>query len=71
MARRKVVAAVVVSAAAVAGAVLWRRRSRRQERVDLYYADGSMVSLEHGSAQADRLIPLARDVIVAARGTAA
>jgi hypothetical protein len=27
-----------------------------------------MVSLEHGSIQADKLIPLARDVIAAARG---
>lgn len=71
MAKGKVVAAVVVSAAAVAGAVLWRRRSRRHERVDLYFADGSMVSFEHGSAQADKLIPLARDVIAAARGTTA
>jgi hypothetical protein len=70
MARRKVVAALVVSAAAVAGAVIWRRRGRRQERVDLYFADGSMVSLEHGSLQADKLIPLARDVIAAARGAA-
>ena len=67
MARRKVVAAVFVSAAAVAGAVLWRRRGRRQEHVDLYFADGSMVSLEQGSVQADKLIPLARDVVASAR----
>ena len=67
MAGRRVVTAVVVSAAAVAGAVLWRRRARRKERVDLYFADGSMVSVEQGSAEADRLLPLAHDVLAAAR----
>jgi hypothetical protein len=68
MAKRKVVTAIVVSAAAVAGAVIWRRRARRRDRVDLYFADGSLVSLEQGSLQADRLLPLAHDVIAAARG---
>jgi hypothetical protein len=58
----------VLSAAAVAGAVAWRRRERRRERIDLYFADGSMVSLEQGSLEADRLLPLARDVLEAARG---
>jgi hypothetical protein len=49
--------------------VLWRRRSaRRRERVDLYFADGSMVSLEQGSLEADRLLPLAHGVLGAARG---
>jgi hypothetical protein len=68
MAKGKVVTALVVSAAAVAGAVLWRRRSRRKERVDLYFADGSMVSLEQGSLEADRLLPHAHQVLAAARG---
>ncbi len=67
MARRRVVTALLVSAAAVAGAVVWRRRAKRRERVDLYFADGSMVSLEEGSLQADRLLPLAHDVLAAAR----
>jgi hypothetical protein len=68
MAKGKVVTALLVSAAAVAGAVLWRRRSRRKERVDLYFADGSMVSLEQGSLEADRLLPHAHQVLAAARG---
>jgi hypothetical protein len=71
VARRKVLTAVVVSAAAVGGAVIWRRRARRKERVDLYFADGSMVSLEQGSVQADRLLPLAHEVLAAARAGAA
>jgi hypothetical protein len=68
MARRRVVAALVVSAAAVAGALIWRRRGKRQERVDLYFADGSMVSFEQGSLQAQKLLPLGRDVLSVARG---
>jgi hypothetical protein len=62
----KTVAALVVVGSI--GAVLWRRRSARlRERVDLYFADGSMVSLAQGSLEADRLLPLAHDVLSAAR----
>ena len=57
----------LTAAAAAAGAVVWQRRQRRRERVDLYFADGSMVSLEQGSLEADRLLPLAHDVLAAAR----
>lgn len=70
MAKGRVLTALLVSAAAVTGAVLWRRRLRRKERVDLYFADGSMVSLEQGSLEADRLLPHAHHVLAAARGTA-
>jgi hypothetical protein len=52
---------------AVAGGLLWRRRAARRERVDLYFADGSMVSLERGSLDADRVLPLAHGVLQAAR----
>ena len=38
------------------------------ERVDLYFTDGSMISFAAGSPEADRLVPLARDVLSAARG---
>jgi hypothetical protein len=63
----KLVALVGLTAAAVAGAAVWQRRRRRRERVDLYFVDGSMVSLEQGSLEADRLLPLAHDVLAAAR----
>ena len=43
-----------------------RDRGRR-ERVDLYYEDGSLVSLEQGSDGANGLLPLASDVLRAAR----
>lgn len=51
------------------GAVLFLRRrgARRSERVDLYYEDGSMVSLEEGSPAAARLLPIAADLLRAAR----
>ena len=63
----KLVTVFGLTAAAAAGAVVWQRRQRRRERVDLYFADGSMVSLEQGSLEADRLPPLAHDVLAAAR----
>jgi hypothetical protein len=48
----------------LAGTVMYRRRSaRRIERVELYAADGSMVSIPDGSADADRLLSLAHDVL--------
>jgi hypothetical protein len=36
--------------------------------VDLYFSDGSMVSFEPGTPEGDRLVPLARRVLAAARG---
>jgi hypothetical protein len=39
---------------------LARRREERRERVHLYYDDGSMVTLEHGAPEADRLLAVAR-----------
>jgi hypothetical protein len=48
----------------LAGPLLYlvRRRDRRRERVSLYYADGSMVTLDRRGPGADRLLALARDV---------
>jgi hypothetical protein len=47
-------------AAAFAGAVLARRRgATRRERVDLYYDDGSMVSLDGRTVDSERLLALA------------
>jgi hypothetical protein len=43
---------------------MYRRRSaRRLERVELYAADGAMASLPDGSADAERMLSLARDVL--------
>jgi hypothetical protein len=48
--------------------VLFRRSTRRRkDRVDLYFDDGSMVSLVEGSPEAEKLLGVAQDVISAAR----
>ncbi len=68
MARHRFFTGVLLAAGSFAGVVLLRRRTaRRRERADLYFDDGSMVSLVEGTAEAERLLPLARDVLEAAR----
>lgn len=39
---------------------LARRREERGERLHVYYDDGSMVTLEQGAPEAERLLALAR-----------
>ena len=71
MVRRKLLTGFLLAAGSLVGTVLYRRRAaRRRERVDLYFEDGSMVSLTEGSLDAERLLPLARDVLSAARSSA-
>ena len=62
-------ASVVAGLAAAAGAALMlrRRQSRRRERVDLYYEDGSMISLEDRYPGAGRLLGLAHEALRVAR----
>jgi hypothetical protein len=57
---------MALAIAGIVGIVLWRRRSRRRERVDLYFSDGSMVSFQPGSMEAARLLPLAQEILAAA-----
>jgi len=64
---RKLLTGVMLAAGSLAGSVLYRRRAaRRLERVDLYADDGSMASLADGSPDADRLLNVARDLLIAA-----
>jgi hypothetical protein len=51
----------------LAGAAFIRRQTAHRERADLYFEDGSMLSLTNGSPGAERLLPLAREVIRTAR----
>jgi hypothetical protein len=68
MPRHRVLTGVLLAAGSFAGAVLFRRRAaRHRERADLYFDDGAMVSLVEGTAEAERLLPLARDVLQASR----
>ena len=54
---RKLLRLLALILAAYAASVYVRRRSaRRRERVDLYFGDGSMVSIPEGSPGADRLL---------------
>jgi hypothetical protein len=66
VARRRLFA-LLLAAGSLLGIGLYARRGRRQERIDLYFADGSMISLESDSPQAVRLVPLAREALRNAR----
>jgi hypothetical protein len=65
--RRSAAALLGIVGGMLAGAAFIRRRAAGSERADLYYEDGSMVSISNGSADAERLFPLAREVIRSSR----
>ena len=67
MRRRLALFAGLVIGAFAAIALARRTGARRRERVDLYYADGSMVSLGDGSPDAERLLSLGREALTAAQ----
>jgi hypothetical protein len=61
---RKVVTGMLLAAGSLAGSVLVRRRAaRRRERVDLYADDGSMQSYAEGTLEAERLLPIAHELL--------
>lgn len=66
--RPRLVTLAGLASGAFAGVVAYRRSfGRRRDRLDVYFDDGSMVSFAEGSPEADRLLPLARDVLAASR----
>ena len=65
--RRSAAAALGIVGGMLAGAAFFRRQAAQRERADLYFEDGSMLSLSDGSSGADRLLPLARKLLSAAR----
>ena len=68
MPRRRVVTGIVLVASSLAGAVAIRRRSaRRRDRVDVYFEDGSMVSLADDAPEASTVLPLARRILETTR----
>jgi len=65
--KRKLLWLLLMGASFGAVVLVRRRTVRRSARVDLYYEDGSMVSLEEGSPAAARLLSIAADLLRAAR----
>jgi hypothetical protein len=67
--RRSAAAILGVLGGMIAGAALIRRQTANRERADLYFEDGSMLSLTNGSPGAERLLPLARRLLGETRGS--
>jgi len=66
--RRRLFALAGFASGALAGTAAYRRwLGGNRERLDVYFDDGSFVTFEAGSAEAARLLPLARQVLLAAR----
>jgi hypothetical protein len=60
--------AIGLAVGSLLGIGLYARRGRRStERIDLYFADGSLTSLDAAGLEAARLVAQARDVLRAAR----
>jgi hypothetical protein len=66
--RRRLLALAGFASGALAGTAAYRHWfGASRERVDVYFQDGSFVTFEAGSPEAERLLPLARQVCAAAR----
>lgn len=68
MRARSALTVLAGAAASATGAVLLRRRiSGGRERVDLFFEDGTPVTLTQGTPEADRLLGYARELLAASR----
>jgi hypothetical protein len=66
--RRKALGLAGFASGVFAGSVLYRRTlGRLRARVDVYFADGGMITYVEGSAEAGELLPVAADALAAAR----
>ena len=66
--RRKLFALAGFASGAVAGTAAYRHWfGQSRERLDVYFDDGSFVTFGDRSPEAARLLPLARQVLMAAR----
>ena len=61
--RRSAAAVAGLVGGLLVGAAFIRRQTAQRDRADLYYEDGSMLSLSNGSPGAERLLPLAHEVL--------
>jgi hypothetical protein len=65
---RRLLALAGFASGALAGAAAYRRWfGGGRERLDVYFDDGSFVTFGAGSREAARLLPLAQQVLIAAR----
>ncbi len=65
--RRRLLRVLGLATGGLAGTFVLRDWLRgRRARLDVYFDDGSFVTFVEGSRQADRLVPLARQVVAAA-----
>jgi len=63
---RRLFGLATLAAIALSAAVVLRRRALgSRQRVDLYYEDGSMATLEEGTPEARPLLAHARDALAA------
>ena len=60
---RKLLVTALLGGGALVAVAARRRQAARTERVDVYFEDGSMVSVVEGAPGADRLLPVARDAL--------
>jgi len=67
---RRLLALAGFASGALAGTAAYRHFfGGRRERLDVYFDDGSFVTFAGSSPEAARLLPLARQVLLAARRT--
>jgi len=67
--RRSVAIVLGALGGTLVGAAFFRRQTANRERADLYFEDGSMLSLEDGAPGAARLLPLARQILSDTHGS--
>ena len=68
MRTRKTLAVAGAAVASAVGAVALRRRSARsRDRLELYFEDGSLVTIAQGAPEADPLLLHARELLAAAQ----
>ena len=65
MAKRKAAALVLASGSLLGTLVFRRRRRQHQTRLDLYFDDGSMVSLGDDAPEAGDAIAAAHEILAA------
>ena len=65
--RRSAFAVLGVLVGMLVGAAFLRRNAALRDRADLYFEDGSMLSLTDGAPGAERMLPLAREILRRAR----